>query len=205
MNDSLQFTSIAKGINLEAAGMSPKAPVTTGVHGTLSVHESIIKGVQTIVHTDSYDDLEKGVFAETFQYEEKYSFPVRKSGKEMKSSLASTVKFMESEMAKCMKQVESCLSGCSSKPKASVSGYMTRGLDAKMPKLPMMFTYSDIEKYRNEKGREEGTYMSPMSKYNECVRRYVSLCVDKIYAETMMNGLAEDREYVLSIKQAAQL
>lgn len=203
MEKSLEFTSIARGINLEAAGVVKRDEALGNVE-LLTVHSSIVKGVQTIVHTDLSIDIEKGMFAETFQYMEKYSFPVRKSGKDMKASLASTVKFIESEMAKCMKQVESCLSSCSSKPKASVSGYMTRGLGAKMPKLPMMFTYSDIEKYRNENS-EVGTDISPMSKYNECVRKYVSLCVDKIYAETMMNGLSEDREYVLSIKQAAQL
>lgn len=203
MEMSLEFTSIARGINLEAAGLVRNTE-TLGNVGVLPVHESIIKGVQTIVHTDSSDDLEKGVFADTFQYMEKYSFPVRKSGKEMKASLASTVKFMEAEMAKSLKEIDACLSKCGVKPTTKVSGYMTRGLDSKMPKVPMMFTYSDIDKYMTEnKDVKHGA--SPMSKYNECVRKYVSICVDKIYAETMMNGLSEDREYVLSIKQAAQL
>lgn len=198
------FTTIAKNINLEAAGLQRQSVAQDKNFLDLRVSESLVKGVQTIAHTgDSEDTLEKGLFAECFEYMEKYNFPVRKTGKDIKKSLEKTIKFFDSELAKCKKLYESLLSKLNIKPKSNFSGYQLKGLEAKMPSIPKMFNYSDIDAHVSE--NKINYSESPLREYNDEVRKYVSLCIDKIYAETMMDGLEEDREYTLTIRQAAKL
>lgn len=209
--DNQHFTSIARGINLEAAGIDVTSDIAKGVSEAcdgnityLPVSNSILKGVQTLVHTNPEDTLEKGVFADTFEYKDTYSFPIRKSGKEMKESLEKTIKYMTSELSKCEKSLASLLKKCKgAKPSNKPSGYMTRGLDSKMPMVPNMFSYDEMTEALGDK--KSMTYDSPMGKYNEESRKYISICTDKIIAETMLDGIIDDREYTLSIKQAARL
>lgn len=206
---NLEFTTVAKGINLEAAGLKPTKEIggsVEGTHGTISISKGVLEQVQEIMHTDSNDNLEKGAFADTFSYIEKYSFPVTKLGKDMKVSLEATLKYLNSEKDKCNKSIASLLAKCSVKPKSKMSQYLSRGLDAKMPNIPMMFTYKEIDVSVAE-NKESGMIYStcPMQMYNDEVRRLASLSVDAIYAETMLEGINEDRQYTLSIKQAAQL
>lgn len=205
MSDPI-ITSVARGINLSAAGIHPEVKKTEET--VLKVSESIVKGVQTLMNSE--DDLEKGhTFAETFEYIDKYALPVRKSGKEIKAGIAKSLKYMESKKAKCLKTIEKLQKKCSIKPSNNPSGYMTRGMEHKMSVVPKMYSYKDLPKSTGSESKAEAEKLSEkrevMQHYNAEVNNYFSLCIDCIVAETMSGALQDDREYTFSVKQAAKL
>lgn len=200
------ITSVARGINLSAAGIHPEA--NKQEETVLMVSESLVKGVQTLMHTE--DDIEKGhTFAETFEYIEKYALPVRRSGKDVKAGIAKSLKYMESQKAKCLKTIEKLQKKCEIKPSNNPSKYMTRGMEHKMSVVPKMYSYKDLPKSTGSESKAEADKINNkrevMQHYNSEVNNYFSICIDCIVAETMSGALLDDREYTFSVKQAAKL
>jgi hypothetical protein len=157
------------------------------------------------------NDLEKGNIADSFEYSSQFEFV--KTGKEIMEKLTTLKPIIEAQKAAKMVECAACLKEIVGvTPDRVAPTYMYRGFEEKIGKV-MMFKYeccrwaenpSDYTTYPDRYVCDKETAMK-CQKYNNCIREYVSICVDLCTVDLYSRNLDAKKKYTLTTNQLQSL
>lgn len=170
-------------------------------------------------------NLSKGHLIDAFAYSDNKDLMVEKTGKEIKEGLEKQKAHETQDLLKYKSSLESCRAilqekGVTELPKGKISEYTLRGYaSSEFPIMPLLYTYDqkesfepssiekeDIPMYETESEvRKDASIREHMNKYNEYARKMIEAMVEIKLANTLQNGLKDNKNYKLSLSQAAAL
>ena len=185
----MKFANLNKHLNIEAMGGSVRKI------SPMELSTSLMKG---LVFEEDVDDsiLTKGVIAETFSYSNE-SFPV--SGTQFKEGLTKSLSFLEAKKEECLSELKECCSQVGEDPNCHISSFRLRGIGAFVDYIPKIYGDEDVKTEHTEIDRIKRW------KYNRHVERYIDICIDIAYAQTLIATIKNENTYYLKLNQAVSV
>ncbi len=166
-----------------------------------------------------HGELKKGHIIDAFAYARTEDFSIKKTGKELKEKLDKVIAYETAEISKYL-ALASQYKCPDIEPMGVISEYMLSGYSSSsFENLPKLYSYEQKKKYRGgdedntikenesyfDSNQKEMSTYDKMQKYNDYIRKVVECMVEVKIANTIKNGVDDNKTYPLSIRQAAAI
>lgn len=167
------------------------------------------------------DRLSKAHLIYAFEGREGDLNKLKKKGSDIKAKLTDAINHENEEVVKALADAKKCkVDGI--EPTGMPSEYTLRGYPkSSFDKLPKLYTYDQKEPYYSSGNQtevampigvdsqvskdENKSTIQKMNDYNHYVRKAIECMVEVKIAETLKNGIEDNKSYELTLKQAAVL
>jgi|688.fasta_scaffold145982_2 hypothetical protein len=154
-----------------------------------------------------FEEIQKGQISNAFGHSQEIK--VDKKGSEIKANLKVARDKEQMECTQFQTQLEAVKANIQTEPTENIDDWATEGLDITI--MPKKFNWSECycnedNEYSDQSMKSEKQLLCDAKReYNNTAEKFVKCQVELHILDTMMNNIADNKVYSLSVKQAAIL
>lgn len=154
-----------------------------------------------------FEEIQKGQISNAFGHSQEIK--VDKKGSEIKANLKIARDKEQMECTQFQTQLEAVKANIQTEPTENIDDWATEGLDITI--MPKKFNWSECycnedNEYSDQSMKSEKQLLCDAKReYNNTAEKFVKCQVELHILDTMMNNIADNKVYSLSVKQAAIL